>query len=533
MICTTLGAYDRRLMLYVLHVHQCVDSDHLFFNNDVMRRFAGVLILIMSLMFVPVNGRTDTNTSRTLVIADIYEASPINPLRTSSTISAALLDLIYDSLVTYTSEETLKPSLAKEWHVSPDGLTWTFKLNNNIRFHDGTNLTAFDIKATYEALLSLNQVFYKFGFLNVANIEVISEDKLQIHLKRYDSFFSFFLNLVHIAPAKFIARGVDSMPVIGSGPFRLQSFRPEHIELVANDTYFRGRPSLDRVIVDIFSNQRTCLTKLIAGDADMVLLTDLSDYDVFADIDELEARQAPLGFRYWMLFNVRHFILENKNVRRALASALVSSGIDGTYGRRLKKGNDLTDAIELLGKEGWRDTDNDFFLDKNDRRFKVRVLISGDDDVSKRIAQELSDRLEQMGIRVEYDVVPSYKELVAKGFMDKDYDIMLIFSNVRSGMPQQYLFWHSSQIDKGGNSGGYRNPEVDRLLDEIRYNLDPAARKQAEKDLALALYDDPPGVPLFVKQTSVLVNKKFTGFSSDPFEFFSSFRNVRIREGSD
>ena len=387
---------------------------------------------------------------------------------------------------------------------------------------------------------------YSFGFANIDRIEVLSATVLRIKLKNYDSFFPFFLNAVHIVPAKFIERGIDSLPVIGSGPFRLRSFSPEHIELEANQDYFLGRPFLDGVIVDIYPNQRTCLSKLIAGDADLIILTGMFDYDVFENIQEFEAGQFLMETQYWVLLNVRRPLLKNSGIRKSLLAAM--SGID-VFSKNnsadgsvlyhkddfssLSEMDNLKKAIKSLNEEGWRDSDGDFFLDKNGQVFRVNFLIAADDEVSQRVVKQIKDNLEQVGISVEYEAVPSYKDLIAKGFINRDYDLMLISSNVRSGMPQQYLFWHSSLIDKGGNSGGYNNPEVDRLLDEIRYNPNPEVRKKAEKDLAIALKDDPPGVPLFVKETPVLVNKEFVGFSDDPFEFFSSFRNVRIRERSD
>lgn len=522
-----------------------IDLARRFAHNKSMRAIccAGLCVLVLILACFSCDGVKE-KPDRTLVIAHNLKASPINPLFTESTISASLLDIIYDPLVRYTANGELKPALAREWKISPDGLEWVFSLHDGIRFQDGSELTAHDVKATYEALMSKEGGFYSQGLANIDRIEAISDTVLKIKLKIYDSFFSFYLNAIHIVPAKFIKHGIDSLPAVGSGPFRLRSFSPEHIELDANKDYFLGCPFLDRVIVDIYPNQRTCLAKLVAGDADMVILTGMFDYDVFANIREFEARQFPMETQYWVLLNVRRPPLKNSAIRKLLLS--VMGGVDAYsrkdndhgsdfYGKRclssLNEVDDVKKAIELLNKEGWRDSDGDSFLDNDGQVFRVSFLIAADDEISKRVAKQIKDCLEQIGIGVEYEAVPSYKDLIAKGFIKRDYDLMLISSNVRSGMTSQYFFWHSSQIEKGGNSGGYSNPEVDKLLDEIRYNPDPLVRKKAEEDLAKALRDDPPGIPLFVKKTPVLVNKKFTGFSSDPFEFFSSFRNVKVKEG--
>ena len=135
----------------------------------------------------------DKNTNTTFFIADIFEASPINPLLTTSTISANLLDLLYDPLIEYTSKGEMGPALAESWEISPDGLVWTFNLRENVKFHNGEQCTAKDVKETYDAAISKGQSFYAQGFSNVENIDVVSEYKVRIRLKKYDAFLPFFL----------------------------------------------------------------------------------------------------------------------------------------------------------------------------------------------------------------------------------------------------------------------------------------------------------------------------------------------------
>jgi ABC-type transport system substrate-binding protein len=472
-----------------------------------------------------------------LVIAEPSKLAPINPLFTNSTISANLLDLIYDPIIDFGSKGEIKPALAKRWKVSPDGLEWTFELNEGVKFHDGTLLTAKDIKATYDAVIATKRNFYSFGFSNVESIDAVSDFMIRIKLKRYDAFLPFFLRHIYITPSAIIESKAEEMPVIGTGSFRLGYYSEQRIELLANERHYGGGPSLDKIVVDIYPNQRTCLTKLIAGAADLIFLVDVVDYDIFSDVGDIELYAPVVEFNYWVVFNLRNPLLANKHVRKAMNYAVdrdrvaktggggytVLSSIKGNYKKSALDFNfshDPRKALEVIRSGGLR----------GKGRLSFNLSLARSDDVSKRVARFMQDDFESIGIDLQLYDIPLFKELAVKGRTERKFDLMLMPSNMRAGMPLNYILWHSSQINGGGNLGGYSNAEVDRLLDEIRHNPDPLKRNESERKLAEVLHDDPPVIPLFVRGVPVLVNKRFTGFSSDSFSFFSSLRNVRIKE---
>ncbi len=506
------------------------------------------LIAIIASGFVSISApRASEVTRRTLQIADIFKASPINPLHTTSTISANLLDLIYDPLIELTSDGNIESAIAKSWKVSPDGLQWTFYLHDNVRFHDDSPLTADDIKATYEAIRSSKSNFYALGFENIESLDVLSSHAIIIRLRRYDSFLPFFLRHVYIMPRELAENPSPDAPVIGTGAFRLKSFAPEHIELEANESYYRGRPFLDRVVVDIYTNRRKCLTKLIAGGADLVLLVDVVDYDIFKNVESVTLHTPVSTFYYWIAYNIENPVLRSKAMRVALNHAVdrerVGKANDGepatffAFERADARdsrafGFDYAPArsIAMIEAEGWRLGRDNFFHDKNGNLLEVSMTLSEGDDISKRIAQYLQDDFQGIGISLKLEILNSFGDLVKKCFVKRQHITTLIPSNVRAGVPLQYLFLHSSQINGGLNFSGYHSIKVDKALDEIRYNQHPKMRSEAKKRLAKLLCDDPPGIPVLVRRVPALINKKFIGFSADTYNFFSSFRNVRIRE---
>jgi len=496
-----------------------------------LSRVKKLIIFILVLVYCgSVHAAPRAVSNRTLIIADAFRALPIHPLLTSSTISAVLLDLIYDPLIEYRSDGEIQPALARQLEISKDGLEWIFKLNKGVKFHNGKEMTAYDVKATYEALLSLKDSFYSFGFFNVKSIDVTSDYEVHFKLKRFDAFLSFFFRHVFIMPKDIAESKSNNVPVIGTGPFKLTFFSPEHIELAANDKYFKGEPFLKRIVVNIYPNQRKCLAKLIAEEADMTLLTDIRDYDIFANVETVELISYPVEWAYLVVFNLRNPLLAKKDMRKALNLAVNKdrmhvheTSIISESKLNFTSPYNPVEAIRIIKD-----------LQKHTKRtgepgIVLRLTLSEEDEVAKRMAAFLQANFKSVGIDLQFDVVSSYDKLAEKCFVEKKFDMMLMPSNMRSGIPRHYLFWHSSQIENGSNFSGYNNRDVDRLLDEIRYNPDPQKRREAEIELSKVLSEDPPGIPLFVKGVPALVNTKFVGFSSDPFNFFRSLRNVKVK----
>lgn len=507
---------------------------HLSISRTVMRilKYIIFLVIIVSLVQGGLAYSRERDDDYTLRIADILTAAPINPFFTTSTISANLLDLIYDPLVGLNRHGEMMPALAQSWEKSKDGLVWSFKLAHGVTFHDGSSFSAHDVKATLDALRNLSGSFYSFGLSNVKNVEVLSEHDLRITLKRFDSFFPFFLRHIFIVPADLLGRGMKDMPVVGTGPFKLNSFSPTHIELGANEHYFLGKPKLKKIIVDKCSNQRACLSRLMADEADLIFLTDAKDYDVFSGIEGIDLISNAIAWRYVVVFNHRSPIFKDKRIRQALNYAVDRSQLASE-----KIGEDLFSsfsydprrAMRLIKDAGWK-RGRDSFLYKNAQKMRLTLVLHESDEVSKFNARMLQEFLERLGISVELKVFPSLKDALNYCYAGNDFDAIMMPMNARSGMPVHYLFLHSSLIDRGSNFSGYMNEKVDRLLDKIRYSNDPMIREKAMRELSAAFRDDPPAIVMAVRNVPSLVNSRYKGFSEDPFNFFSSLRSVTVKE---
>jgi peptide/nickel transport system substrate-binding protein len=185
-----------------------------------------------------------------------------------------ILNNIYDPLLTMQADGTLKPCLAKEYKVSPNGLVYTFKLRENVRFHDGSLMTSDDVVATLD-LGSKNSVG-KALLINYSKAIAIDKYTVEVHLTAP---FAGFLNGIASRAALIFSKAyLDKVGVagylkapIGTGPYRLSSVSSDIFKLEAFPEYWAGPAKIKTVEIRIMADPSTQMIALENGDVDFVL----------------------------------------------------------------------------------------------------------------------------------------------------------------------------------------------------------------------------------------------------------------------
>lgn len=488
-------------------------------------------------------------TAKKLIIGHSVRPTPINPLANASTISANVSELIFDSLIEMDQSEKMRPALAKRWEISPDGRVWTFWLRDNVVFHDGRRFTANDVVATYNVMRKLKKGFLSLGLSNIESVEALDEKTVRFKVKRYDSFLPEYFHLIRIVSADDIIRNADGAITVGTGPFSLESFSDKSIALKAFDKHFRGRPKLDRIEVKILPSQRACLSRLIAGQIDMVMVEDSADLRSILGVPDIDLIDTGMSFIYMMILNQKSPHLKDPNLRKAL-----NYGLDRDYLRkRIRQmegeiaevasytwspSNHDARAFQykpkyakgLFLKAGYVDRDGDHKLDRDGKAYLFEIAFATGSTLVAKILNITKLAYENIGVEVNIDAYDP-EELFRKFYSRKGFDAVVIPIASQCYQSVQYLLWHSKQRDT--NVSSYSNSRADELLDDIRYSRAVNTKNAAKIELAKVMADDPPGIPLFIKQTKVLVNDRFQGFTKDSHRFFPLLRNVWVEEKKD
>lgn len=184
-----------------------------------------------------------------------------------------ILDQIYEPLVRYGKDGVLRPGLAQRWEVSADGLVTTFHLRTGVTFSDGTAFTAQTAKADLQRWLGQERHQFVGTTMNTASVQ--TPDAATLVLRSKTAYYPTLQELTYVRPVRFRSpnaydAGGAFVKPIGTGPYRLESSTPTQVTLVRNDTYWGGRPSLDRIEFRVIPDSQARLAALKAGEVDVI-----------------------------------------------------------------------------------------------------------------------------------------------------------------------------------------------------------------------------------------------------------------------
>jgi peptide/nickel transport system substrate-binding protein len=491
--------------------------------------------------------------AQSLTIPEFQSLSSYDPLIADTTMSARLNELIFDGLIRLDNRLQVQPHLAVSWDISDDRRTWTFHLQKGVRFHDGVELTADDVKFTLERLKSPSlRTIYSYNLREIDDITVRDRYTVQIHLKNVVSSFLGDLTFA-ILPEHLFVKGTQvstsdfSLHPIGTGPFKVISSSEKGDVLQANESYFLGRPKLDRLIVKVYSSQESAWAGLLRGESDFFSHPNPIDFQRLLQVPEFQVYTTLEPYYYLLALNLKTPTFHDRAVRQALNYAIDKKAIVKTV---LKKYGQVSSgtvypnswaynphvapysynpqkALTLLKAAGWQDRDGDHFLDKDGLRFEFTIYTNRGDDLKQQVLLLVQQQLFDLGIKMQ---VKLFDAVDTEFLFHKQFEAHFPEIEAVGDPDLSYKYWHSSQIDGGFNVGSYRNTEVDRLLDEGRHTFDRTKRKAIYDKFQRVLHDDPPGIFLFWTYYLVGVNKQIKGVKISPAGPFANIREWYVDE---
>jgi len=480
-----------------------------------------------------------------------YKPTEINPITTDSSISANILDLVFNTLVRFSGEKDVRPEIAERWEISADGLTWTFHLRNDVYFHDGTLLTADDVKFIFDKIIKRKNGGYVNSLKYVQAIRILDSNTIQFQLKKSDQLLWDALGVVSIGPRHLLEgrsdfREYNAHP-IGSGPYTFVRQTESEIVLQANEHYFSGRPYLDSIEFKILQNQPACLNHLISGDVDMVFLLNPEDHGALSQIPYLTIYDNWYPLLYMLTLNLKDELFRSPSVRKAISLSVERPLIiqrilkgkgkipEGTImpERMTEATKGLVDnyqpalALKLLQADGWQIDPSDYILRKAGRKFEFTALTLEGHDSNTRTLQMMQEQLRQIGIQMDIKTL-HFEEYVDLIFRQRKFQANLVYQIYRPFSDNDNSFWHSSQVEEGLNYSFYRNAVVDGYLDKMRFLWEPHQREDAYLGFQTAMHDDPPAIFLFWRRMPIAIRKRFRGVPETRMESLRDLVNVWV-----
>ena len=425
---------------------------------------------------------------------------------------------IFEGLLTYDFQLNPQPMLAESWDVSPDGLTYTFKLRQNVKWHDGKDFTADDVVFSLTKFIPEGHPRSRPTF---ERAEVTAPDSHTVVVKLKEpygpmirSFDVISAPIVpkHVYEGSPIRENPANRAPIGTGPFKFQEWRSgEYIHLVRNDDYWlEGRPYLDEIYYRFIPDSASRALALEMGQVQLATQNDIELVDVarLAAMPQLQVETrgwewgAPIS---WLEMNLRRKPFDDVRFRKAVMHALNREFIRDsiffglatvptgpihssspfytpdvpTYGYDPDKARALLDEMGLKpGADGVR--------------VKVGLLGLPYGELWDRLSQYIRQALGEVGVAVTIETadVAGWGSRISNWESDMSTTYLTTLSDPALGVARSYITQNQHKGVLFTNTSGYSNPEVDRLFAAAANEPDEGKRRELYHQVQKILADD-------------------------------------------
>lgn len=502
-----------------------------------------------------------------------------NPLLNDTTYDDAVIDLTYNSLLSFDKNLNPKPELAKSYEISDDNLSITFKLNDNIKWSDGKTLTVNDVAFTFTSLADKGYTGSKYGYVEklkgakdyhegsvdkIEGIEVIDKNTIKFTFAEPYSPGLTNLGSIGIIPKHIwgevpIAQWKDKKDLltkpVGTGPYEVVSFTEgQDVQLKRNDNYFDGDVKTEKFILKV-TNEDTATGELLNGTVDVIDASNLKN----KDIKELESEGMDVtsydsNLVQYMGFNLRDKKFQDKNLRQAFMyaldrNAMVDKLLEGngqvvdtpmlpsswSYPDKSTLNNykySKDKAKELLKQAGYEDRDNNGIVeDKDGKELVVKLTYPTGNKLREQTAPIIQANLKDIGVKMELENM-EFTALMDKVVANHDFELYLMGNNL-SLDPDPKPYWHStSASDEKGNSAwnisSFKNEKADQLIEQGISVSDQKQRKEIYSQFGKLLNDEVPWAYLYSQNIRKAYNPHLKDFKQYTFNDFDNVKDWYI-----
>jgi len=481
------------------------------------------LLLLVVLALAPAAQASSSPSSAatsTLHIGWVQEPDNLNPFIGIQGTDYMLWHMNYDFLVGFDAK-TLepRPELATKWVVSPDGKMWTFTIRSGSSWSDGVPVTAKDVAFTFN-YINKNQLLNLSAYTDgITKAVAINDTTVQIYTKAPKA--NMLQMVVPILPehiwSKISGKAAansyqNAPPIVGDGPFQIVEWQKgKFIRLKANPNYWGGKPKVDEVIFQLYTNPDTMSQDLKLGTIDGAINVPAAQFKQLGAQPGLTANNATswqfteIGMNSYDSPNsLGNPVLKDQNFRQAVNWAVdrekvVSVAMNGyaTVGSSLivpyskyhwqppadqSYTYDPAKARAILDAAGYKDVNGDGYRETKDgKKLVLRFYATSDSPENQTAAKLIVGWMKDVGIKLDLQVLDSGALIDAQynykgNTYAPDYD-MFIWYWTQDVDPQFMLSIYTPQQIEGWNDCLWTDPQYTKLNAQQSTTIDEAARK--------------------------------------------------------
>ena len=522
------------------------------------------------------------------IIVPIKNIETMNPLHTSNNYYYNFSKLIFDELFQYDDEGKVTPNLVEYYNLSPDGLILSVTLKEDVKWHDGAELTTEDVKMSFDALKYLEPSNPNYKYLescvgNGFEFDINEFAKAKIFDKRnidfiFDKPYVNHLEMLvfpvfpsHLYSAAALPTDDKFLP-IGTGPYKFEEKEAnQFIKLVKNPEYHSKQPFVETIIGKFIDDSEQAIISFETGQLNVTKDNGSFGWSKFesntrikfeefntTELEIVALNTSKSKFQGEVGRAVRKAITEGINKPRILNRVYLDKGVETsflikpnprpqsdsqkteTYGERLYYSDER--AKETLTDVGFIDINNDGLLeDELGNTIDIGVKTNSLNKNRLLTAEFIVEDLRAIGINayLDFEILNvakiskteeenefiSFKNQIQSG----DYDLAIYGINVSEVVDLTSML-HSNSIGNGMNIARYSDPEMDLLLEKTKVRSDDEKTLQElYEEVGALFYRDLPYIPLLFKMDAILIDTKIQN-DINPINsnWYRGFRNVFI-----
>ena len=471
----------------------------------------------------------------TLRIAREQDSTTFDPIMSQQNADCWLFPDIFAPIVKANADATaIEPNLAESWTVSPDNLTYTFTLRPGLRFSDGSPLRASDVRFSILRARDSKESAWSLLYGGIADVTARDDRTVVFQLKSPSAVF--LANIAMFAAAVLPEAALTRMgeeafaqKPVSSGAFMVQEWKHgDRVVLAKNPHYWdAGKVSLDRVEWILVPNDNTRILKLQGKEVDAAIIIPFNRIAELQKAPGIEVHLDPSTREDHLLLNQAHAPLGDRDVRRAIYMAIDRKAIVEavTFGN-----GTVANSFIPKGALFHNDANKDYpydpakakqLLDQAGvRNLKLGLLIFAGDSAHEQIATLLKDQLSKVGIDVTVQ-----KQEASQAFDTTtagDYDLAINYWTNDIIDPDQKAAFavYGDNVSKSFYTN-YRNPEVSKLLDESRGELDTIKRRNIYYKVQEIVKNDAHWIDLYYSPYRNITANYVRNFKQNPLGGFS------------
>jgi peptide/nickel transport system substrate-binding protein len=504
-------------------------------------------------------GPPQSSSSGTLRIAIQQDLKNLNPLLNSNTTDVLIMFLMFEPLLHANVQGMPVPALAAQvptpenGGISKDGLTITYHLRHGVKWTDGVPVTSKDVLWSWRAIMNKNNnVISQHGYDYVKSIETPDDYTVLVHLKRRFAPFvnTFFMDSDQpyaVAPAHVLAKypNINQIPFnndpnVSDGPFKfVRWMHGDHMEFVANDDYYRGKPGLQKIYVRVVPDENTEVNLLRTHQIDWMFEASTNNYPIVKDLPRTKIHWVDVNGWEGMWLNVRRPLLSDVRVRQAIGYAIDKQRIvdTSTFGQErvatfdqppfmwsydpsiLSDPTDVQKARHLLRQAGFTPGPDGIMM-KSGQRLSL-VLVSNNSNVTRRKNSVLLQaQLRAAGIDVSVKTFPGDVLFAPAGeggiLQGGKFDLAVAGWYAGVDPDDSTLFTCVNAAPHGYGYSRYCSAEMDAAQNMALQNYDLPTRKRAYARIQELLGRDVPAIIFYYERMMHPISENFKGFAPNP-----------------